>query len=252
MPPIIEGVIARRILLNFRVDPEVAQALTPAPLKVKLAKDNALFGICLLRIERARPKGLPEFLRLASENMAHRYAIRFAQRDGEEEGVFIPRRDTDDGFVQLLGGRAFPGYAHRARFRIQETAGGLEMEVHTDNAVADLHVQARWPATWQGSKVFDSFEDASNFFRQAPCGFNWGRGGRTLEGLRLQTKEWRMEPLQVSDLDSRFYENRTRFPQGSVEFDHGLLMRAIPHEWYALSDVPELAGEFGEPEPISY
>jgi len=39
-----------------------------------------------------------------------------------------------------------------------------------------------------------------------------------------------------------FYENRARFPLGSVEFDPALLMRGLRHEWHDLGEVPELAG----------
>ena len=246
MLPVIEGVIARRILLNFRVDLDVARGLVPAPLKVKPVKDKAVVGVCLIRIERARPKGLPEYVGFASENMAHRFAIRFPQGDGEEDGVFVPRRDTDSAFVGLLGGRLFPGYHHLAEFAVAETADGLTMDVQTERGVGDVHLRAKWTTQWQGSEIFDGLEEASEFFQRAPCGFSWGRDGRTLEGVRLRTMEWRIQPLRVDDVSARFYDSLRRFPPGSVAFDHALVMRAVPHEWHELCCVPELAGDFGQ------
>jgi hypothetical protein len=44
--PVIEGMIRRRILANFSVDPAVVARLLPAPLRPKLARDRAVAGVC--------------------------------------------------------------------------------------------------------------------------------------------------------------------------------------------------------------
>ena len=48
--PTISGLIRRRILVNFRVDPDVIQPLLPAPFRPKLLGDAAVAGICLPRL----------------------------------------------------------------------------------------------------------------------------------------------------------------------------------------------------------
>jgi len=78
-------------------------------------------GICLIRLERLRPKGLPAAVGLASENMAHRIAIRYPTPDGPSDGVFIWRRDTDQALVSLLGGRLCPGVHGKAAFEVAES-----------------------------------------------------------------------------------------------------------------------------------
>ena len=55
--PIIEGVINRRILVNFRVEPEVIQKQLPSRFRPKLHAGRAIAGICLIRLEQIRPKG---------------------------------------------------------------------------------------------------------------------------------------------------------------------------------------------------
>ena len=94
MLPVIEGVIARRILLNFRIDPSAARKVVPHPLKLQLVNGFAVAGICLIRLEQVRPKGLPAFAGFSSENMAQRFAVLFESAHGEEPGVYIARRDT--------------------------------------------------------------------------------------------------------------------------------------------------------------
>jgi hypothetical protein len=55
-----------------------------------------------------------------------------------------------------------------------------------------------------------------------------------LDGIKLITPEWRVQPFEVSDVHSGFFADASRFPKGSIEFDHGLVMRDIDHEWHAL------------------
>jgi uncharacterized protein YqjF (DUF2071 family) len=155
MFPVIEGVIARRILLNFCADPEAAPAIVPPPLEVQQVRGRAIVGVCLIRLERIRPKGLPGFVGISPENMAHRIAIRFDQDGRKDDGVFIPRRDTDSAFVGLLGGRLLPGYHHLADFDVEESADGLAMDVKTRDGALDTHLRARWTGEWPDAIAFD-------------------------------------------------------------------------------------------------
>src|ERR1700674_3635491 len=126
--PTIAGVIRRRLLLNFRVDPGVMARQLPAPFVPKLHKGFAIAGICLIRLEAIRPKGLPRGLGLSSENAAHRIAVQWQAESGTEEGVFIPRRDSNSLMNQLAGGRLFPGVHHAARFKVHEAGEAITLD----------------------------------------------------------------------------------------------------------------------------
>jgi hypothetical protein len=241
MLPILEGVIARRILLNFRVDPEIAQRTIPQPLKVESQNGFAIAGICLIRLEELRPRGLPALVGLSSENMAHRIAIRYPGDTGERSGVFIWRRDTDQKIVQLLGGRAFPGPHGSAQFDVMDEGINLDMSVKTKEGNCDVVFSAKSSSDWNATSAFSSFADASEFFRKGDCGLSCSLKGETLEGIQLQTLAWEMTPLQVSRVRCSFFEDSSKFPPGSVTFDCALLMRGIPHEWHELQEIPELA-----------
>ena len=41
------------------------------------------------------------------------------------------------------------------------------------------------------------------------------------------------QPLEVDVVESSFFDDRARFPEGSIEFDCALLMRGTAHEWHA-------------------
>jgi len=240
--PILEGVIRRRVLLNFRVEPSVVAPLLPAPLEVLTYEGFAIVGVCLIGIEKLRPKGLPSGLGLSSENMAHRIAIRYPAANRMDDGVFIWRRETDQCLVSLLGGRLFPGVHQRAAFTIDDSTHDLSMNVRTDHEEADVRFEASHATRWESASVFPSFDDAVEFFRRGDCGFSCSLWEGRLEGLRLKTLRWEMSALRVKSLYSAFFQDVRRFPPDSITFDCGLLMRGIPHEWHEISQVPELAG----------
>lgn len=233
MLPVLEGTIARRVLLNFRVDSEVVRRLVPAPLEVALHNGYAVAGVCLIALEKLRPKCLPASLGFSSENMAHRIAVRFPTENGWRDGVYIWRRETDHPFVHRFGGRLFPGVHGAATFAVSDQPAGLAMRVKTPRADADVSFEAAISA-FKRSVLFDTFEEVSTFFQKGGCGFSCARGGE-LEGMQLKTQRWQMSPLDVRNVTASFFEDTARFPRGSVVFDCGVVMRDIPHEWHELS-----------------
>lgn len=249
MLPPLEGIIARRVLLNFRADPDVVRRLVPEPLEVVTRNGFAVVGVCLIRLERLRPKGFPAPLGMSSENMAHRVAIRYPTREGSKDGVFIWRRETDQCLITLLGGRLFPGVHGTAAFAVTEGDGALRMMVRTPTGEADVSYEAREADRWHATPLFATFDEARAFFQRGDCGFSCSLRGGNLEGMQLRTLAWTMASLEVGTAHAAFFQRAGRFPLGSVAFDCGLMMRGIPHEWHELDDVPELAGIPGGAAP---
>ncbi len=123
--PVIRGLIDRRILVNYRVDPSVLAALLPAPFRPKVTRGVGMVGICLIRLKQIRPSFIPSCLGISSENAAHRAAVEWDGNGGLCEGVFVRRRDTNSWLNSLAGGRLFPGIHHRAPLCGQGVGGPL-------------------------------------------------------------------------------------------------------------------------------
>src|SRR6266567_9057650 len=83
--PTIQGIIRRRILANFRIDPDVMQRHMPSRFRPKLHNGFAVAGICLIRLEHIRPKLMPEIVGLNSENAAHRVAVLWDENGATRE-----------------------------------------------------------------------------------------------------------------------------------------------------------------------
>ena len=236
--PVIQGIIKRRLLVNFRADPDVVQRSLPHPFRPKLHGGNALVGICLIRLERIRPAGLPSVLGISSENAAHRFAVQWTDAAGiEREGVFIPRRDTGSLLNRVAGGRVFPGEHNPAQFSIVDVGGHIELRMRSLDGSVSVLVCGDETECFPAGSCFSSLTEASAFFEGGSLGYSVTRGGNRMDGLQLRTLEWRVRNLSVSEVESSFFSDPQRFPKGCIEFDHALIMRDLRHEWHQAEDM---------------
>jgi len=236
--PAVKGLIQRRILVNFRMKPEVIQPLLPANFRPKLHAGSAIAGICLIRLEQVRIRGLPAFTGLSSENAAHRIAVIWTDENGtEHEGVYVPRRDTDSLLNQLAGGRVFAGEHHPAAFQVREDDERVDIQVRSKDGQVAIQVRGRTAAELPPGSVFMNTRAASDFFENGSLGYSATTKGRHLEGVRLKVANWSVQPMAVEHVHSSFFADARRFSPGAVEFDCALLMRNIEHEWLTEPDL---------------
>jgi hypothetical protein len=235
--PVVHGLIRRRILVNFRVDPPVMQAQLPARFRPKLHRGHAIAGICLIRLESIRPRLIPSVVGISSENAAHRVAVEWDEAGGRREGVFIPRRDTGS-FVNLVaGGRLFPGEHHQATFDVRETSETIDLRMQSVDGNVSVRVRGQFSATLPSSSCFSTLAEASRFFEPGSVGYSVTGDENRLDGIELRTHGWRVEALQVEYVAATFFSDTARFPAGSVEFDCALAMRNLTHEWHRAEDL---------------
>lgn len=235
----IQGTIDRRLLVNFSADPEVVQKLLPKPFRPQVVRGRAVVGICLIRFSGLRPQCFPFGIR--SENAAHRIAVEWAGAKGVECGVYIVRRDTSSWLKTFLGGWMFAGVYHRADFCFVEEGSRYEVAFESRDSSARVRVSGDvWGDTptnggagadrWPRSSVFSSLEEASQFFKNGSTGFSPGGDG-TPEGMRLVTDHWNVNLFEAQTVQSSFFEDEKKFPKGTLQYDHTLIMRHIPHYW---------------------
>lgn len=232
--PRLSSVVERRLLVNYRVDPDAAARLLPEPLRPQLVRGHAVAGICLLRLGSVRPAWAPKAFGLRSENAAHRIAVEWDGPDGVETGVYIPRRDTGSRLNVWAGGRVFPGEHGRAGFEVHETPGRVRVAFATcdDDTRVDVTVE---PADeLRDSELFADLAEASHFFRSGAKGYSATRSGRHLDGMELHTDAWRVEAGRVRSAASSFFDDPDRFPPGAATLDCALIMRDVPAGWRPL------------------
>ena len=231
--PTIHGFIDRRILINFTADPNVVSKIVPAPFRPKIYKGKAIVGICLIRLKDVKPKGLPNIIGVNSENGAHRIAVEWEENGATKEGVYIPRRDTSLLLNTLLGGRLFPGKHHLAKFNVREKEGNYHIDFLSSDKTK-ISIDAQTAEQFDKNSIFETIENVSAFFEKGAIGYSPNKD--KFDGLQLEVYKWAVQPLEVTNVQSSFFEDEKLFPKGSVVFDNALLMTHIEHEWHSVED----------------
>ena len=228
----VRGIIDRRILANYRLDPVATAAVLPEPFKPKLVGGSAVGGLCLIRLKQVRPALLPIPIGIGSENAAHRIAVVWEQDGVEREGVYIPRRDPDSRLNALAGGRIFPGEHHHATFSVTETSDRFDVSFTSDDDNCSMRISATIDDEFPKHSVFRDIDRASRFFEAGSLGYSVTSQAGRYDGLELDCQQWKVQSLAVHAIESSFFGDAERFPVGTAIFDCALLMRGIDHTWY--------------------
>jgi hypothetical protein len=229
--PAIQGIIDRRILVNFVVEPDIISRIIPQPFRPRIYRGKAIAGICLIRLKNIRLKGLPAFAGISSENGAHRIAVEWIENGKTKEGVYIPRRDSSSFLNSLAGGRIFPGRHFHAKFDVREGNGHYHVGFRSSDNTT-ISVDCSKTDELNPGSIFQTLDHASEFFEAGSVGYS--PNGENYDGLKLETFDWKVDPLKVSHVHSSFFEDETNFPKGSARFDNALLMTQIKHEWHSV------------------
>lgn len=233
--PVLSGIIDRRILINYRVKPEAIRPLLPSHLEPLIVNGYGSAGICLLRLKHIGIKYSPSFLRITSENAAHRFLVKFHEGSKEVHGVYIPRRDTDSILNVEIAGRLFSWPHYSALFEVQEENGNYSVKMRSKDDCSTLQVEAQLTEAFPTDSMFESLNHASSYFKRCQVGVSPSTKSRGFKQIELKTKTWDVRPLQVRTLKSSYFEDQALFPKGTIEFDNALLMEGIEHEWLSHS-----------------
>lgn len=222
------------MLVNYIAEPEFVEKILPKPFKPKLYNGKAIVGICLIRLKDIKPKGFPNFVGVNSENGAHRIAVEWEENGEIKEGVYIPRRDTNLKLNAIVGGRIFPGKHYYAKFNVKEQNHHYHLDfISSDNTT--IEIDAKLAQNFDENSIFKSIENVSNFFENGSVGYS--PNGNNFDGLKLETYNWEVKPLEVSNVKSSFFEDKNIFPECSIKFDNAILMENIEHEWKSLKTI---------------
>jgi hypothetical protein len=244
---VLEAVVARRVLVNYRVDLAIARRLVPAPLEPLEHRGSALAGISLVRLVELRPRGLGPLVGLTIENLAHRIAVTApgGRRKPRNLGTYVFRRDTESRLVAAIGSPLFAGANRRASFEVEEDLARLRIAVTTADGGGDTRIGIEWGASFAATCAFSSLGEVQEFFGACELGYSGG----VRSPVRLRPTAWALEPVRVLETRSRFFEDAATFPEGTAELDAVVGMRSQAPEWVEVRALPEILEEPRLPQP---
>jgi hypothetical protein len=217
--PAIRAVMERRLLVSYRIEPDVIQAVLPAPFRPALACGYAVGTICLIRLAGIRPAGLlPSPFGLRAESAAHRIAVLLDTAAGPAPSVYIPCRYTSSRLAALTGGLLFPRL-RMARFHGDEREGRYRITAESRDGTMRIAVDARIVTSLPAGSVFADLDEASRFFRLAPAGYSATPVPGVFDGVTLETSYREVHPLRVDAATSSLFDDPRLFPPGTATVD---------------------------------
>jgi len=214
----VHGVVERRLLVTYRLDPDVAKEVLPAPLQARLIGGYAVAGIALAHVGRIRPAGLPAVVGLSRETGMHGIAVEWGTTRSLHTGVFVMHRDS-------VG--AGPGRRLRwaPRFTVDERADGLRVAYTSRDHAVRVDVDVSLAAGLAGSALFRDVRAAIRFLElDGPEGTSWGP---SLRGLKLSAGDRCFGAARVRTATSSIFADTSVFPPGSLHVDSALLLRDL-------------------------
>ena len=82
-----------------------------------------------------------------------------------------------------------------------------------------------------GSRLFRDLDEASAFFRCGATGWSATSSGVRLDGMLLETCDWRVEACRTLHAESSYF---AALPPGGAELDCALVMRNVAATWKPL------------------
>lgn len=230
MVKIIEGVIDRRILVNYRIDPHYLEKILPPPFKPRLIKGYGMGGICLIRFKKMRPIWLPSIIGTSSENGTHRFCVEWKENGKWHSGIYVKKRFTNSRLHEFMGDKIFPGALNFSHFKASEKNGHYSVSFKSKDGEY-TYVEAHEVHHFPKDSLFKTIEEASEDFRKDQIGYSPDRQKNQFKGVKLNTNCWAVSPLSLKTVKSSLFSDQNLFPKGSIEVDHVLLMKNIAHSW---------------------
>ena len=237
--PVIRGVIDRRILVNYRVDPGVLAALLPAPFRPKLVAASGMVGRLPDPPEaRCGPRFLPP---LAGDLLRERRPPRRRRmgRGGRRrEGVFVPRRDTDSRLNRLGGRAALPRRPLTTpAFTVRGDGRPLPRRPPQRRRRTSLSVVGGVNAAVAGGVGLRLARGGLRLLRGGLAGVLRDAPARPARGAGAAAPRWRVEPLAGRAGGVQLLRGPVALPAGVGRVRLALLMRGIDHEWHVRGEL---------------
>ena len=130
-----------------------------------------------------------------------------------------------------------PGIFQRSRFEARETDNSVSLRIIRADGGTEIAFAGHLTDTIPATSVFPTLGAAAGFFSVGATGYSATYSEDHYHGMELHSLDWEVSPLAVTEAQSCFFDDRQRFPSGTVELDCALLMRGIEHEWRSRPDL---------------
>lgn len=230
----IQAFFRYSLVLTYAYPEEILRPLLPPGLTLDSYEGSGFLAIALVRTERLRPSGFPEFLGRGFFLSGYRIFSRFRRPDGRVlRGLRILRSDADSRFL-VWSGNLLTRYGYRkCAAESRRTREALEIRITTPNAEADVSVRALIAETADAPPPGSPFPDLKVARRYAgPLPFTFDYEAETgqmviIEGVR---ENWNPKAVRIEAARCAFLETPP-FSTVSPRMANAFLVENTRYRW---------------------
>jgi len=240
----VSGLCERRLILNWRVDPELVVKHLPRPFRPRLVNGKAIVGVDILKLANMRLTGLPGFTGFSTENAVDRVSVEWDEGGAVVKGLYVPYRYSPSAVNTIVSmTRLFPTVFTFANFAFSERGGIYRVTVRGEQNQFEL--EARQSKEFSDKSVFKSAKEASDFHRDSRISYSPSADENVLDAVYLKSLDWQAKPLEVKRISCSYVERL--YPKAA--FDSALIMFDTKHEWHGLGAIT-VQGAWAEKNPV--
>lgn len=217
--------VDRRILILYRVSAAVLEQLLPAAT-TRTGVECALAGIAFRRRRMMRSRLVPARFG-TSQCVTHFVRLPAGSGARGRSSVLALRHDNSSRWQTWW---TAAGGGHHARFRVVDGIDSLELAGESDDRQMHLFLRARVTRSLPEGSMFRSVPQAAECLAADLAGLGL-LGSANVMGQGGAWSHLRMEPLDVTQLESSFFDRWREQGPGLVEFDSAFSLREDQLAW---------------------
>ena len=95
----------------------------------------------------------------------------------------------------------------------------LSVDLTSDDGDTHVSIHGTVTENFPKTSIFSSLSVASDFFKRGSLGYSVTHTEGINDGLELRCRDWKMETLNVEKIESSYFDDNSRFPADSIQFD---------------------------------
>lgn len=222
------------LVLTYALPQGSLRPLLPPGLFLDTFEDYGFLAIAMVQTRNMRPSLAPRVFGRDFFLAGYRIFTRYRTPSGRVlRGLRILRSDTDSDFMVRWGNR-LTHYGYR-RASVDYSADGriLEINIHSPNEEADLHVRAHLatePAALPKGSPFPNLQVARKFAGPLPFTFDYESETQSIIRIQGVREAWDPKPTHVEVLRNTFIEKEP-FSNAHPVLASAFHLADVPYQW---------------------
>ncbi len=222
------------LVLAYAVPADILRPFLSDGLKLDTFGEYGFLAIALVETQNLRPSFLPTVLGMNFALSGYRIFVRYQTQEGRSlRGLRVLRSDTNRRSMQLAGNLLTHYHYQHSRFRVESTPTKYEIQVTTQNGLADLHVEADLRATEQvlpPTSPFPDLREARKFAGPLPFTFDYEKQTHSIIRVEGVRQEWKPRPVPVVVHQNTFLEQGP-FRGAGARLANSFYLEDVPYRW---------------------